>query len=126
MARVPTGVSKSRPLFVALSWLSRCDKLTREVHEKEESLAKARVDLTAELQASGGSSIGQEQSLPPDNLTGARGHSSGTAPSLDLSGDDSSAKGTGGVRLDGPWVLESLGLQQVSAMEVSYCVLVGF
>lgn len=35
----------------------RCDKLTREVQEKEESLAKARVDLATELQASGGASI---------------------------------------------------------------------
>lgn len=37
--------------------LNRCDKLTREVCEKEESLAKARVDLAAELQASGAASI---------------------------------------------------------------------
>ncbi|CAN0562564.1 unnamed protein product, partial [Ectocarpus sp. 12 AP-2014] len=88
-----------------------------------ESLAKARVDLTAELQASGGSSIGQEQPLPPDDSTGARGHSSGTATSLDPFGEDSSAKGIAGVRRDGPWVLESLGLQQhaggrVKALEV--------
>eukprot|EP00903_Cladosiphon_okamuranus_P013168 g12281.t1 len=37
--------------------VSRCDKLTREAQEKEESLAKARVDLAAELQATGGASI---------------------------------------------------------------------
>ena len=37
--------------------VNRCDKLTREVREKEESLAKARADLAAELQASGGASI---------------------------------------------------------------------
>lgn len=43
--------------FLTRALGNRCDKLTREVREKEESLAKARVDLAAELQASGGASI---------------------------------------------------------------------
>lgn len=49
----------------------RCDKLTREVREKKEGLDKARVDLAAELQASGGASI-----VPVDDQALSSGASS--------------------------------------------------
>ncbi|CAM9627423.1 unnamed protein product, partial [Laminaria digitata] len=102
------------------------DKIARDVREKEESLAKARLDLNAELQAAGGVSIAAAPSprtpLPPPSPGDVRGVST---PAPLSPGDSVSGRGgPGSVRRDGPWVLESLGLGQqhggarVRALEV--------
>lgn len=106
----------------------RYDKIGREVREKEESLAKARLDLNAELQAAGGVSVAAAPSPHTPSAAGAAfseraaaGVESPLSPGgrgaltqIPLSpGDSVSGRGGGSgaaVRRDGPWVLESLGL----------------
>lgn len=93
------------------------------MHEREEQLAKARVDLSTELQAAGGASI-----VPEPRPLSPMAASAGTTPTADTSDSgeptvsgDAAKKGVGlspprvgaaGVRRDAPWVLESLGLGQ--------------
>ena len=109
-------------------YCARYDKIAREVREKEESLAKARLDLSAELQAAGGVSAAAAPSprtpLAPVGAFSGRAAAGVEPPSspggggvstpIPLSpGDSVSGRGgSGPVRRDGPWVLDSLGLGQ--------------
>lgn len=127
-------VTNKPPLFDrarAISITGRYDKIARDVREKEESLAKARLDLNAELQAAGGVSIAAAPSPRTPLPVAAAGAFSGRAATAGLEppspgdgrgvstpaplspGDSVSGRGgPGSVRRDGPWVLESLGLGQ--------------
>ena len=114
----------------AIGCCFRYDKIGREVREKEESLAKARLDLNAELQAAGGVSVAAAPSpqTPSAAAAGFSGRAAagvvpplspgggGASTPIPLSpGDSVSGRGGGSgaaVRRDGPWVLESLGLGQ--------------
>lgn len=109
----------------------RYDKICREVGEKEEGLAKARVDLKTELQTSGSSFL-----TPVGNPSAVVSCSVHPAEAKDEVGDavlpstlraatsaagsstrDLASNAPPSPRRDAPW-LESLGLGQVSAYTV--------
>lgn len=120
--------------------LSRYEKTLRELREKEESLAKARLDLKAELQASESSTpefaatisllgsptaaVSPDSGLGPATRTPDGASSRPTSmPRADVRADADAARGRMGsdvvaadlmgARRDGPWMLETLGLSQV-------------
>lgn len=141
----PTALHKFpllAPIVLYCTVRHRYDKLPREVREKEDILNKTRLDLKAELEAAGGSSSRSTSAPSPPSLffsnsTDNASTSGESTPnggkmstpvssSGDLTASDSTTTGVGanppptgtpgGVRRDGPWMLESLGLgHQVSS-----------
>lgn len=99
----------------------RYDKLAREVREKEETLAKARLELDADLGVSGGASILPARTPTPPIRSASRSDElpkrSVSASAADPVSGDSEIVAGGGIRRDGPWVLESLGLRHQASSD---------